>query len=168
MALQTPGAFFLGTLVPSEQKYIKIILENARKAGYTRVIEPCAGAFAMSHLAVQSGFKPEQIEASDVTMFSSIMGYALMDKPLDDLEIKAKGFSDEELKDPATALFALLYLKTMTTAGSDFFMSMLKDLEYRREVHIAHIQEQLDRGKKILNRLLIRPLDMFDHIDEVF
>jgi len=91
MALQTPGAFFLGTLVPSEQKYIKIILENALKEGYNRIIEPRCGAFAMSHLAVQAGFKPEQIEASDVTMFSSIMGYAFMDKPLDDLNIKATG-----------------------------------------------------------------------------
>ena len=52
---QNPGAFFLGTLVPSEQKFLKVLLENARKNGYTKFVEPCAGAFAMSHLAVQSG-----------------------------------------------------------------------------------------------------------------
>jgi len=167
MALQTPGAFFLGTLVPSEQKYIKIILENALKAGYNRIVEPCCGAFAMSHLAVQAGFKPEQIEASDVTIFSSIMGYALMDKPLDDLNIKATGFTDEDLKEPATALYALMYLKTMMTAGSDFFMAMLKDLELRKEQHIAKIQDQLDRGKTLLKGFNYRPLDMFYHINEV-
>lgn len=167
MALQTPGAFFLGTLVPSEQKYIKIILENARKAGFTRVVEPCCGAFAMAHLAIQAGFKPEQIECSDVTMFSSIMGYALMDKSLEDLEIEATGFTKEELLDPATALYALMYLKTMMTAGSEFFYAMLKDLELRRDDHIAKIQEQLDRGKSLLNGFSYRPLDMFEHIDEV-
>ncbi|MFV0536807.1 MAG: hypothetical protein ACK5M3_05465 [Dysgonomonas sp.] len=167
MALQTPGAFFLGTLVPSEQKYIKVLLENARKQGFNKVIEPCCGAFAMSHLAIQAGFKPEQIQASDVTMFSSVMGYALMDKPLNDLEIKATGFSDEELLDPATALYALMYLKTMMTAGSDFFYAMLKDLELRREEHINKIQEQLDRGKALLKGFSYRPLDMFDHIEEV-
>jgi len=167
MAIQTPGAFFLGTLVPAEHKYMKIILENALKAGYNRIVEPCCGAFAMSHLAVQAGFKPEQIEASDVTMFSSIMGYAFMNKPLDDLNIKATGFTDEELKDPAIALYALMYLKTMMTAGSDFFMAMLKDLELRKEQHIAKIQEQLDRGRTLLKGFNYRPLDMFDHIGEV-
>ena len=49
---QNPGAFFLGTLVPSEQKFLKVLLESARKSGYTKFVEPCAGAFAMSHLAV--------------------------------------------------------------------------------------------------------------------
>lgn len=167
MALQTPGAFFLGTLVPAEQKYMKTILENARKAGFTRVVEPCCGAFVMSHLAVQAGFKPEQIEASDVTMFSSIFGYAMMGKSLEDLEITATGFTKEELLDPAIALYALMYLKTMMTAGSDFFYAMLKDLELRREEHIAKIQEQLDRGKGLLQGFSYRPLDMFEHINEV-
>lgn len=72
-------------------------MENARKNGYTKFVEPCAGAFAMSHLAVQSGFKMSEVESSDVSMFTSIMGYAVTGKPLDELEIHAKGFSDEEL-----------------------------------------------------------------------
>ena len=98
---QNPGAFFLGTLVPSEQKFLKALLDNARKSGYNKFVEPCAGAFAMSHLALQSGFRPDQIEASDVSMFTSIMGYAITGNPMDELGIHAKGFSDEELLDPA-------------------------------------------------------------------
>lgn len=50
---QNPGAFFLGTLVAQEQKFLKPLIENARKHGYTRFVEPCAGAFAMSHIAAQ-------------------------------------------------------------------------------------------------------------------
>lgn len=168
MPIQTPGALFLGTLIPAEQKFLKVLLENARKSGYERVIEPCSGAFAMSHLAVQAGFKTEQIEASDVTLFSSIMGYALMEKPLDDLQIHATGFTDEELLDYPTALYALLYLKTMRTAGSDYYYSMLRDLKDRREVHIDNLRQQLDRARKLLKGFSYRPLDMYDHIAEVF
>ena len=84
---QNPGAFFLGTLVASEQKFLKPLIENARKNGYTRFIEPCAGAFAMSHIAAQSGYKPSEIEASDVAMFTSIMGYAITGQSLEELEI---------------------------------------------------------------------------------
>lgn len=166
MALQTPGAFFLGTLVPSEQKFLKTIIENARKQGYTRFVEPCAGAFAMSHLAVQCGFRPEQIEASDVTLFSSVYGYAIMDKPLDDLKITAKGFTEEDMKDPATVLYALMLLKTTVNSGGDFFYAMLKDLEIRRNEHIQRIREQLERARNLLKGFSYRPLDMYDHLDE--
>ena len=107
---QNPGNFFLGTLVPSEQKFLKTLIENALKSGYTKFIEPCAGAFAMSHLAVQAGFKPDQIEASDVSMFTSIMGYAITGQSLKELCLRAKGFDDEELIDPAVALYAWKYL----------------------------------------------------------
>lgn len=72
---QNPGSFFVGgTLVPAEQKFLKVLLETAVKSGYNRFVEPCAGTFAMSHLAVQAGFKPSQIENSDVSMMTTIMG----------------------------------------------------------------------------------------------
>lgn len=164
---QNPGALFMGTLVSQEQKFLKPLLENARKAGYTRVVEPCAGAFAMSHLAVQAGFKGEQIEASDVAMFTSIMGYAIMGKTLEDLEIKAEGFTDEEMKDPATALFAQIYLRTAKQAGKDYFHNILLDLHYRREEHIKDINEQLQRARDSLKGMSYRPLDMWEHLDEV-
>ena len=81
---QNPGAFFLGTLVAQEQKFLKPLIENARKHGYTRFVEPCAGAFAMSHIAAQCGYKPSEIEASDVSMFTSIMGYAITGQSLEE------------------------------------------------------------------------------------
>jgi len=165
--IQAPGALFLGTLVADEQKYVKVILENALKAGYNRVVEPCSGALAMSHLAVQAGFKPNQIEASDVSLFSSVMGYAMMEKPLDDLNIRATGFTDDEMRDYATALYAIRYMKTMMQAGNEIIFNMLRDLEYNKEKHIAKLKEQIDRGRGILKGFLYRPLCIFDHINEV-
>lgn len=156
----------MGTLVAQEQKFLKPLIENARKSGYTRVVEPCAGAFAMSHLAVQSGFKGEQIESSDVAMFTSIMGYAIMGKTLEDLEIKAEGFTDEEMKDPATALFAQIYLRTAKQAGKDYFNNILLDLQFRRDEHIKALREQLERAHGELKGMYYRPLDMWKHLDE--
>lgn len=164
---QNPGAFFMCTLVPSEQKFLKVLLENARGNGYTKFVEPCAGAFAMSHLAVQSGFKPSEIESSDVSMFSSIMGYAVTGRSLDELEIHAKGFSDEELLDPAVAMYAWKYLSTVKNAGKEYFYNFMLDLASRREEHIKNIREQLERAKGILNGMNYRALDMWKHMDEV-
>ena len=122
---QNPRNFFLGTLVPSEQKFLKTLIENAFKNGYTKFVEPCAGAFAMSHLAIQAGFKSNQIEASDVSMFTSIMGYAITGQSLEKLCLKAKGFTDDELLDPATALYAWKYLSLVKNAGKDYFYNYL-------------------------------------------
>ena len=164
---QNPGAFFLGTLVPAEQKFLKPLIENARKNGYTKFVEPCAGAFAMSHLAVQSGFKPSEIEASDVSMFTSIMGYAIMNKSMEELEIRAEGFTEEELTDPATALYAWKVLSTTRNAGKEYFYNMLLDLQYRKEEHIKTINEQLERARTLLGGMNYRPLDMWKHMNEI-
>lgn len=164
---QDPGTFFLGTLVPAEQKFLKTLIETALKNGYTKFVEPCAGAFAMSHLAVQAGFKPNQIESSDVSMFTSIMGYAITGRPLEELCLRAKGFDDDELLNPAVALYAWKYLNLAKNAGKDYFYNYLVDMEQRRDVHIKSIAEQLDRAKKILGGMSYRALDMWKHLDEV-
>lgn len=167
LGFQNPGSFIMATLHADEQKFLKTLMMNAVKAGYTRFVEPCAGAFAMSHLAVQAGFKPSQIETSDVSMFTSIMGYAIMGKSLDELCLHAKGFSDEELLDPATALYAWKYLSMTKNADKDYFYNYLIDLERRRSEHIRVLNEQLDRAKAILGGMSYRALDMWKHFEEV-
>ena len=164
---QAPGVFFLATLSMPEQKFLKALMTNAVKAGYTRFVEPCAGAFAMSHLAVQAGFKPKQIEASDVSMFTAIMGYAITGKPLDELCLRAKGFSDEELLDPATALYAWKYLSMAKNADKDYFYNYIVDLEQRRKEHIQALKEQINRAKNVLGGISYRTLDMWKHFEEV-
>jgi len=166
MIKQVTGAFFLGTLVQSEQKFVKKILLNAKANGYTRFIEPCSGAFALAHLAVQSGFKQEDIETSDVTLFSSLYGYGITKKPLDELQITATGFTAEELQDHATAMYALMYLKTSAMSGSDYIYALLRDMQERREFHIQTINDQLERARTLLQGMNYRPLDMYDHLKE--
>ena len=165
---QNPGAFFLGTLVAQEQKFLKPLIENARKHGYTRFVEPCAGAFAMSHIAAQCGYKPSEIEASDVSMFTSIMGYAITGRSREELEIRADGFTNEELLDPAVALYAQLYLRTVKNAGKEYFYGIMRDLEYRKEEHLAEIRAQLDRAKQSLHGMSYRPLDMWKHLETCY
>ena len=87
-----PGAMFLGCLNGVEQKFLIELIKNARQSGYTRFVEPCAGTFAMSNLAVQSGFRPEQIETSDVNMMTSVMGYAITSQSLAPLEFTHRDF----------------------------------------------------------------------------
>lgn len=162
-----PGAMFLGCLNGVEQKFLIELIKTARRSGYTRFVEPCAGTFAMANLAIQSGFKPEQIETSDVNMMTSVMGYAITGQSLEPLQIHAQGFSDEELLDPAVALYAQIYLRTSKSAGNEYFHNILRDLHDRREEHIESIRRQLEATKSLLGGMSYRPLDMWDHLREV-
>ena len=162
-----PGAMFLGCLNGVEQKFLIELIKTARRSGYTRFVEPCAGTFAMANLAIQSGFKPEQIETSDVNMMTSVMGYAITGQSLEPLQIHAQGFSDEELLDPAVALYAQIYLRTSKSAGNEYFHNILRDLHDRREEHIESIRRQLEATKSQLGGMSYRPLDMWDHLREV-
>lgn len=166
---QNPGTFFVGgTLTPVEQRFIAVLLKNAHKQGYTRFVEPCAGAFAMSHIAAQCGYKPSEIEASDVSMFTSIMGYAITCQSLEELEIRADGFTNEELLDPAVALYAWKYLKATRNAGREYGYELMVDLEARREYYIDSLRAQLDRAKQLLHGMSYRPLDMWKHLEECY
>lgn len=160
MMYMNPGEMFLGCLGAVEQRFLCQLFKTAREAGYTRFVEPCAGTFAMSNLAVDTGYKTSQLETSDVSMMPTILGYSIMGKPLDELEIKAKGFSDEELLDPATALYAQLYLRTAKKAGTEYFHNLLNDLSFEREKYVAQINEGLARCKARLGGMNYRPLDM--------
>lgn len=160
------GGLFIGALKDSDKKFLKELLKSAKAKGYERFIEPCSGALAMSFLAVEAGFKPENIEASDVSYFSGVLGRAVEGRSLDDMEIEAKGFTAEELKDPATALYAQLYLRTLSSAGKEYFMEIVKDLKYRREEHIKRIQEQIDLVKSKCGGMSYRDLDMVVHMQE--
>lgn len=162
-----PGTMFLGGLNGVEQMFLIEIIKNARMNGYTRFVEPCAGTFALSNLAIQSGFKPEQIETSDVNIMTTVMGYAITDQSLEPLKISAQGFDDEELLDPAVALYAQVYLRTSKNAGNEYYHNILRDLKERKEEHIAGIRKQLEAAKNLLGGMSYRALDMWEHLKEV-
>ena len=162
-----PGAFFLATLLAPEQKLVKNLLQAAKEAGYTRVVEPCAGAFAMTHLAKQAGYSSKNIEASDVTLFSSVMGYALSGKPLDELNIKAKDFTKEEMSDPATVMYAIMYYRTANMVRNDYTYELLRDIEKKRDDYINSLREQVKRAQEVAGGIAYEPLCMWKHMERV-
>lgn len=149
-----------------EKKFLKGMLTNAKKKGYTRFIEPCSGALAMSFLAGECGFEAENIEASDVTFFSGVLGRAVEGRPLDDMEIEIEGFTAEELKDPATALFAQLYWRKAKSTGVEYFREIMKDIFLRKDEHIEKINKQIELLRGKCGGLRYRDLDLIKHIEE--
>lgn len=168
MAFGNTGSLFIGALKYEDKEFLKPLLENARKIGkYTNFVEPCAGAMAMSFLAAECGYKPEQIGASDVSFFSAVYARAINGETTEGLDIHIKGFGDEELKDPITALYAQLYVRLEKNAGEEYYRQLLADMKWRKEEHLKSISKHVENAAKRIKGFRYRSLDMFEHIDEI-
>ena len=162
-----PGVLYMGGLQTQDRQIFQPIVAGLARAGYERFVEPCAGALGFSHLAVQSGWKPEQIEASDITLFSAILGAAVMGERIDHLNVEIDGYEDDDLGDPATVLYITALLKATAKQQSPYWRPIAKQMELDRQLHIGELRDQLKRLHDRFGGLTYRSMDLFEHYDEV-
>lgn len=80
------GSIFLGNTPSDQRKFIKNILSSLKDRA-DRLIIPCCGQFAIASAGVDAGWKPEQIETSDISLFTNLLGYYYSGKSFKDLPI---------------------------------------------------------------------------------
>lgn len=157
----SPTAFFIGNTNPKEKRFEKNLLKSAKRNGYDKFIEPCGGEFAMSQLAIEAGFS--HIEASDITLFSTLLGYYIQDKDIDELDVQVEGVG--KCTSVVDVLYYQLLFKLMKNQGKDYFDNMITDVEEKKEWHCEKIKESLDKAKKLFeNKLVYYPMDMIEHL----
>ena len=167
----TSGALFLGTLSAQSRSYLLRLLRAARQQGYRRFVEPACGAFAMSHLAVQAGFLPAQIETSDVSFFSTAMGRAIMGQSLDELALEIRlGHVLDGLDplEPAVALWAVNYIRLMRNARNPVAEAARKEALVARDQQVAQLQSQLSRAQEALGGMTYYAEDLTTHLARVW
>lgn len=81
----SPSILFLNTWDKPERDWNGNLFRQAPASGYTRYVELYAGAFANCMVAVENGWKPEQIEACDVWAYTAALGYAYSGTPLTEM-----------------------------------------------------------------------------------
>lgn len=157
----SPTAFFIGNTNPKEKRFEKNLLKAAKRAGYDKFIEPCSGELAMSQLAIEAGF--DCIEASDITLFSTLLGYYVEGKPIDELDVTVNGVG--KCNDIVEVLYYQLLFKMEKEQGKDYFDNIITDIRERKEWHCNKIKESLDKAKKVFGgRVHYSPMDMIEHL----
>jgi hypothetical protein len=78
---------FQGLTQRQVQKFVMAELMHCRERGYTSVVIPCVGRFSIAAMAIAAGFAPNQVLTSDISLFSSVLGYLLSGQDLGTLEI---------------------------------------------------------------------------------
>lgn len=108
----SPSILFLNTWDKPERDWNGNLFRQALASGYTRYVELYAGAFANCMVAVENGWKPEQIEACDVWAYTAALGYAYSGTPLTEMRATVDGspvsLSGNAADDAATVIMAQL------------------------------------------------------------
>ena len=112
-------------------------IPRGRTRGYTsdsieslkpkKVVIPCAGSFSLASVSVKSGLNASCVEAGDISLYSTVLGYAIQNKGL---HLSVIGNTEEAecvsglMTDPISKAVAVLFV--------------LRVLQYKNRIHIAH------------------------------
>lgn len=172
MTTQDRGSIFLGITPGPAREYLLRLFERARDR-YTRVIVPCVGRFAGPLMAIRAGYRPDQVEASDISLFSSLIGYLASDQDVRQLYVRSTVpvpgltaiLETSDGLDYAAA--AMVCLKIATFKSNNAYQAMVHD-DLRRdwERHYAKARKNLQTLVAELKGITYRMADLFDEIDQ--
>lgn len=167
-----PSILFLSTWDTPERALMAGVLRSLRNRGYTRYVEPCAGAFAMPLVAQNVGWSGPEMEASDTSLFSSIVGTMLSGGDFAKLQVQLDG-EDIELPDAdqagiaARLLWIQLLTRTQQRPDAEYWRRLVEDLIGRQAQHEAAIRDKLQGHLDRIGGLQYYGLSVWDHLDLV-
>lgn len=131
------------------------------RSNYQSLVIPCCGGFSIAIAALEAGWKPEQITCSDVSLFSTVLAYAINEQPLDDLQIKSNGAAWGNSVAYADLLYELK-LTMMQNQSRHYIQSVyVKDLIERKTSHIEKITKNIDALRLKLKGINYKYGDLF-------
>jgi len=172
MSNNIPIKIFQGVTPKPFRDYLNLVLATL-KDKYKRLIIPCVGQFTIPSVAVNSGWLAEKILTSDISLYSSILGYEISGKPLEELGIKINDnwlidHLGQYLEDPNYQAAAILYaMKWAQIKGKNQYETYFKrDLEDNLLTHLNRIQQTLLDMKIKLKGLRYEIKDVWDVLNE--
>lgn len=165
------NSLFLGSVPAEQRKYIRALLEHYREMGYTKVHIPCAGQFTVVKCAIEAGYRKEDIYASDVCLFSNILGYLYSKKPIDSIDFElVEGNLIRAYKKASTDVekSALLYLaikKSQLKLDVDYEKGFYDELCARESHYLAKLRKNLADYVKYYEGINYEIKDVRDYFD---
>lgn len=143
----SPSILFLNTWDKPERDWNGNLFRQALASGYTRYVELYAGAFANCMVAVENGWKPEQIETCDVWAYTAALGYAYSGTPLTEMQATVDGspvpLSGNAADDAATIIMAQYRMRLSKHDDIDYYRELLADLDINDSEHIGQLRERI-------------------------
>lgn len=95
--MKTIDKIFFGHTPVDQRKFIRNYLEKEKAYGeYSKIHIPCVGAFSLVKAALDAGYSPSDITSSDISLYSTLLGYFFMDRSIDTISFEpVLGLYDE-------------------------------------------------------------------------
>lgn len=162
------GEVFQGVTTKPDRDYLfgafKELVER-----YPVIHMPACGRLSCTEVAVAAGYEPQNIHASDISLFSTLVGFVMAGRDVKDLGVK---FHTEELKPlqrrvrGQTGAGVVLYAQKLCQIGDKaYYERIVRDeLVENKDEYIRQFNERLAKLKERLGGLTYTIEDMWDHL----
>lgn len=151
---------FVGNTPARSRTYLRQALSGLNEQN-RKLIIPCCGQFAIAKVAVASGWKPEQIRASDVSLFTTLLGSYIVGEPVPNMYVNGECISDYP-----EAFYQIKFITLKVKTRHYYQELLLKDLIERKEVHLQAIRDSLE-DFLTLRGLTYYVRDMFEELNSM-
>jgi len=136
-----------------------MILKHQKSKGVTKVNIPFSGLFNLVNVALEAGFEKENIETSDISIFSSVIGYYITGQPLETMNVSMIEEGDKKTYDNFSEVEKVAFIiykiklaqfKIATFYERQMFIHMVRTFEKQ----IKYIASQLDDMKERWNGIV--------------
>jgi hypothetical protein len=144
------GKVFPGATPADHRRFLVPALVHLKQRGLDRVIVPACGDFSLVKCAVAAGFAKDRILATDLSLFSSLLGFFYMGRPLVELPLTIKPgalLEDFEKCDVDTSRLAVLlfHMKlSQLRIERDFERRYATDLREHAADHLSRMRAGLE------------------------
>jgi hypothetical protein len=134
--------------------FLKHALTHVVKKGIEVVHVPCCGQFALVKTAIEAGINKKNIYASEISLFSNLLGYYYTDKEIEKIGFSLKLDEDkyeyENLKETEKKIALLMYIMKIEQLREDVYYEnqYIKELKSNKGLYLREITELLKRNKE--------------------
>ena len=164
------GNIFLGVSKKNQKAFFFNVFEEIKDKDY-KIIIPAAGTFVLSKLAIKAGIEKSKIYTSDVSAYTSILGYYYTDKKIDNIPLHISQNIKTELDKYQTEadkvaclLYWLKYMQTKPTNKNN--INILEYLQTTKRKQINKLKSIIEDEKKILNGINYEIIDFRKYLEK--
>ncbi len=137
----------------------------------TRVVIPCTGSFSLAYVARAAGVPPEQIVCGDISLYSTALGHAIMDRDwrlelADERAALAADYLDTPTRKAAAVLFMIRVLQYDREEQNVYLRDLQRELVANAEAYLGQLVEQITTIREALGGLTYQARDMWETLEE--
>ena len=164
MAVTQLDKVFLGHTPADQRKFLTAALRFL-KDKFPVIFLPACGQFTLAKCAIEAGYDKANIHCSDMSLYSSLLGYLYSNKPIDLLGVRVapeyEGDYRNCVDDFDKASFLIWLMKISQMNPTVFYEKVVyDDLIERKGWHIANIRRKLTEYNKYYNGINYDIADM--------